>query len=123
MSSEHRANQGVQVEAGLVAERLAVDALGTAQLDGDRLAGAFLRRQLFRLESRRFAREHTLVGVPVWMDVGRDDPFEHADTILADELRAHGVHVTFQLHGGGHSGWSGRMPEYLRWYANALARC
>ena len=81
-------------------------------------AADFARHDLIR-----FAREHTLVGVPVWMDVGRDDPFEHADTILADELRAHGVHVTFQLHGGGHSGWSGRMPEYLRWYANALARC
>ena len=81
-------------------------------------AGDFAQHDLIS-----FAREHTMYGVPVWIDVGRDDPFEHADTILADELRAHGVHVTFQLHGGGHGGWSGRMPEYLRWYSNELTHC
>jgi hypothetical protein len=34
-------------------------------------------------------------------------------------LRARGVRVRFVLHGGGHSGWSSRMPEYLRFYASA----
>jgi hypothetical protein len=23
------------------------------------------------------------------------------------------------VHGGGHSGWSGRMPDYLRFYVDA----
>ncbi len=59
----------------------------------------------------------------VWIDVGRDDPFRDADTTLAHELRIHGGRVTFQLHDGGHSGWSGRMAEYLRFYARALATC
>ena len=71
----------------------------------------------------RFAAARRLYGVPVWFDVGRDDPFASSDAALARELRAHGTKVTFQLHGGGHGGWSGRMPEYLRWYAAMLARC
>jgi enterochelin esterase-like enzyme len=54
----------------------------------------------------------------VWIDVGRDDPFEQADVALAHELRAHGTDVRLQVHDGGHSGWSGRMGEYLRFYAS-----
>ena len=68
-----------------------------------------------------FARERTLYRVPVWIDVGRDDPFLQADTQLARALRARGTQVRFVLHGGGHSGWSGRMGEYLRFYAAACA--
>ena len=44
-----------------------------------------------------------------------------ADTTLAHELRARGTRVYLTLHGGGHSGWSGRMAEYLRFYARACA--
>jgi acetyl esterase/lipase len=60
---------------------------------------------------------------PTRIDVGRDDPFARADTTLANELRAHGVEVTFQLVNGGHGGWAHRMPGYLRWYASELRRC
>ncbi len=38
-----------------------------------------------------------------------------------NELRAHGTKVSFAVHGGGHSGWSGRMAEYLRFYVSACA--
>jgi len=66
-----------------------------------------------------FARAETSYRVPVWIDVGRDDPFLHADTALARELRARGTRVRLDVHGGGHGGWSGRMGEYLRFYAAA----
>jgi hypothetical protein len=36
-------------------------------------------------------------------------------------LRDHGTRVRLAVHGGGHSGWSGRMGEYLRFYAAACA--
>jgi S-formylglutathione hydrolase FrmB len=68
-----------------------------------------------------FARGQRLYRVPVWIDVGRGDPFMRADTELARALRAQGTQVRFVLHGGGHSGWSGRMGEYLRFYAQACA--
>jgi S-formylglutathione hydrolase FrmB len=69
------------------------------------------------------ARDRKLIGVPTWIDVGRDDPFAHADTTLAGELRARGTPVRFQLVAGGHGGWSQRMPRYLRWYAARLKGC
>ena len=60
-----------------------------------------------------------LYDVPVWIDVGQDDPFREADTALAHELQSHGTRVRLLVHGGGHSGWSARMPDYLRFYAGA----
>jgi poly(3-hydroxybutyrate) depolymerase len=91
---------------------------------GETPAGAFDDAADFaRHDLIRFARDRPLVRVPVWIDVGRGDPFASADTTLADELRAHGVRVSFHLHGGGHSGFASRMPKYLGWYAARLARC
>ncbi len=81
-------------------------------------AADFARHDLIR-----FAAARRVYAVPVWIDVGRDDPFASSDEALARELRAHGTRVTFRLHEGGHGGWTERMPEYLRWYAAALARC
>ena len=66
-----------------------------------------------------FARTKALYRVPVWIDVGREDPFLQADTALARELRARGTRVRLVVHGGGHSGWWGRIGEYLRFYAGA----
>jgi enterochelin esterase-like enzyme len=89
---------------------------------GDTPAGAFDDAPDFsRHDLLRLARTRTLYRVPVWIDVGRSDPFMNADTTLAAELRAHGTHVELTVHAGGHSGWSGRMPEYLRFYAEACA--
>jgi len=67
------------------------------------------------------ARSHRLYSVPVWIDVGRDDPFLQADSALARELAVHGTHVSLHVHGGGHGGWSKRMPQYLRFYVAACA--
>ncbi len=91
---------------------------------GDTPAGAFDDASDFaRHDLVRFARSRRLYRAPVWIDVGRDDPFRSADTTLAAELRAHATAVTFRLRPGGHAGWGPRMGEYLRFYARALARC
>jgi poly(3-hydroxybutyrate) depolymerase len=85
-------------------------------------AGAFDDAEDFaRHDLIGFARARRLYRVPVWIDVGRDDPFLQADQALAQELRARGDRVRLVVHGGGHSGWSGRMGEYLRFYAAACA--
>ena len=60
---------------------------------------------------------------PILVDVGRTDGFRFADQQLANDLRAHGANVTFRFQPGGHSGWRGRMDQYLRFYAAALAHC
>jgi S-formylglutathione hydrolase FrmB len=91
---------------------------------GETAAGAFDDAADFeRHDLIRFARDRRLYRIPVWLDVGREDPFARADETLSRELRAHGVRVTFHLHGGGHSGWSHRTPAYLRWYAGRLEAC
>jgi enterochelin esterase-like enzyme len=88
----------------------------------DTPAGAFDDAQDFaRHDLLRFAQTRTLYRVPVWIDVGRDDPFLRADTMLARELRARGASVRLAVHGGGHSGWSSRMGEYIRFYARSCA--
>jgi enterochelin esterase-like enzyme len=58
--------------------------------------------------------------MPVWIDVGTDDPFRSADTLFA--IR---VHADFHVWPGGHGGgyWKRHMRAYLRWYATELARC
>jgi predicted esterase/Flp pilus assembly pilin Flp len=87
---------------------------------GDTPAGAFDDADDFaRHDVLRFAEQRRLYPVPVWIDVGRDDPFYDADTSLARELRAHGTRVELHVHAGGHGGWAGRMGEYLRFYAAA----
>ena len=87
---------------------------------GDTPAGAFDDASDFgRHDLIRVATARRLYRQPVWIDVGRDDPFYEADRTLARELRAHGTRVHLWLHGGGHGGWAGRMRQYLRWYAGA----
>ena len=87
---------------------------------GDSASGAFDDAADFgRHDLIALARMRRLYDVPVWIDVGQDDPFREADTALAHELQSHGTRVRFFVHGGGHSGWSARMPDYLRFYAGA----
>jgi enterochelin esterase-like enzyme len=64
-------------------------------------------------------------STPLWMDVGRSDPFRAADTALAHELRGDGARVTFHIYPGGHEDgyWSSHWRQYMRFYARALSRC
>jgi enterochelin esterase-like enzyme len=60
---------------------------------------------------------------PVWLDVGKDDPFYASTSHLAAELRAGGEKVTLHRWSGGHDGtyWRSHYDEYLRFYARACA--
>ncbi|MFL5936881.1 MAG: alpha/beta hydrolase [Gaiellaceae bacterium] len=89
---------------------------------GDTAAGAFDDAEDFaRHDVLAAARSTRIYDVPVWIDVGRDDPFAQADAALARTLSEHGTRVSYQLHGGGHGGWTDRMPQYLRFYSRACA--
>ena len=85
---------------------------------GDTPAGAFDDAEDFaRHDVIAAARARRVYRVPVWIDVGRDDPFAEADRTLASALRAHGTRVAFHLHGGGHGGWTephAAVPALLR---------
>ena len=88
---------------------------------GDTPAGAFDDAADFaRNDLIRFARHRRLYRVPVWLDVGTDDPFRSADTTLARQLRKHGTHVRFHVWPGGHDGayWNAHIGRYLRFYAS-----
>jgi len=63
--------------------------------------------------------------MPVWIDVGTQDPFRSADTAFAGALRAHGGRVTFHVWPGSHSGayWASHMAQYISFYSRALAAC
>ena len=72
---------------------------------GDTPSGAFDDAQDFaRRDLLRFAMTRTLYRVPVWIDVGRSDPFMQADTTLAHELRARDA----------------RIPHLARWRTRRL---
>jgi len=94
---------------------------------GESAAGAFDEAADFaRHDVIAAARAGPLAGgVPVWIDVGTQDPFRSADTLLASLLRAHGQPVTFHLWPGGHDDayWNSHWSAYLAFYATALARC
>ncbi len=64
-------------------------------------------------------------GMAVWIDVGTQDPFRVADTRLAEELRHDGQRVQYHVWPGAHEGsyWDSHWASYLRFYADALARC
>jgi enterochelin esterase-like enzyme len=90
---------------------------------GETPAGAFDDAADFgRHDVIAAARTRRLYREPVWIDVGRDDPFFKADLALAHALEAKGTKVSLHVHGGGHSGWAGRMGEYLRFYVTACRR-
>jgi S-formylglutathione hydrolase FrmB len=57
---------------------------------------------------------------PVWLDVGRRDPFRSATVALARRM---GVRV--RVWAGGHDGayWRRHVGAYVRFYARALKRC
>jgi S-formylglutathione hydrolase FrmB len=63
--------------------------------------------------------------VPVWLDVGTDDPFRAADTAFATALRRRDVSVRFHIWPGAHeqSYWRAHVDAYIRFYAQALSTC
>lgn len=63
--------------------------------------------------------------VPLWLDVGRSDPFAAANRRVAAALRRNGETVTARFPAGDHDGayWRAHIADYLRFYASALADC
>ena len=83
-------------------------------------ASDFGRHDLFSVAATR-----RLYRVPVWIDVGTEDPFRGADTEFAKTLQAHGVHTRFHVWPGAHAYpyWHAHVAAYLRFYAAALRSC
>jgi predicted esterase len=71
------------------------------------------------------ARAGAYDHVPVRIDGGTNDPFHDADAAFVSVLRSRGDAVTYHVWPGGHTGsyWHAHMAAYLRFYADALARC
>jgi S-formylglutathione hydrolase FrmB len=85
-------------------------------------AGAFDDAEDFaRHDLLRFARQgERFHGAPLWLDVGRDDPFHLTTVELAKQTGA-SLHV---WPGGPDTHyWRVHIGEYLRFYADALAEC
>jgi S-formylglutathione hydrolase FrmB len=61
----------------------------------------------------------------IWNDYGRSDPFRGYNEGFVDYLEGGGTDVSAHSWPGGHtdSYWTAHWPQYLRFYANALARC
>jgi S-formylglutathione hydrolase FrmB len=61
----------------------------------------------------------------LWLDGGTDDPFRRAADAFAARLRAAGTPLARHVSPGGHDSryWLAHWPEYLRFYARALASC
>lgn len=64
-------------------------------------------------------------GIPLWLDGGDGDPFRPGIDAFAAALRAGGADVRSRTWPGAHDGdyWRAHMRAYLRFYADALARC
>ena len=91
---------------------------------GDTPAGAFDDAADFtRNDLIALALSRSPYRASVWIDVGRNDPFRQADTVLAHELEADGARVTFHVWPGGHNShyWHRHIARYLRYYAAACA--
>ncbi len=64
-------------------------------------------------------------SIPIWNDVGDEDPFRVYDEGFVDALAAGDAELTAHRWPGGHetSYWDAHWPAYLRFYAKALASC
>jgi len=71
------------------------------------------------------ARRGAFDRLQVWIDGGTADPFRAADAAFVELLHRRGVHVTYHVWPGGHTGsyWNRHMASYLEFYAAALAAC
>ena len=71
------------------------------------------------------SHRHPYGTTPLWIDRGRRDPFAPYDAEIVRALKARGAHLESHLWPGAHTGayWRSHMARYLRFYAEALARC
>ncbi len=101
------------------------------QAAGETAAGAFDDAEDFTAHdvvgmARTSDGAAALSRQPLWIDAGEEDPFLPGDRALVDALHAAGAtSVQVDTRPGGHDGayWKRRWPQYLRFYARALARC
>lgn len=74
-----------------------------------------------------YARSHRrpFGSTPLWIDHGDRDPFAAADAQVVRALRADGSRVSSHVWPGAHETayWRAHTARYLRFYADALARC
>jgi enterochelin esterase-like enzyme len=64
-------------------------------------------------------------STPLWVDRGARDPFAPYDQEVVRALQSSGAHVESHVWPGEHTDtyWRAHMARYLRFYADALARC
>ena len=95
------------------------------EVDPERLmadAEDFARHDLLAVDR---ANPRVYGHAPLWIDTGTEDFFRQADTEFAHLLEAGGEDVTFHVWPGGHAEqhWDGHFPQYIQFFARALARC
>jgi poly(3-hydroxybutyrate) depolymerase len=75
----------------------------------------------------RYVRTHAhpYGSMPLWIDRGARDPFTAYDREIVRALKDRGARVQSHVWPGAHTGsyWRAHMARYLRFYADALARC
>jgi S-formylglutathione hydrolase FrmB len=64
-------------------------------------------------------------AIPIWNDAGNEDPFLISDVALDETLEGAGANLSAHTWPGSHehSYWDRHWGAYLRFYADALARC
>jgi enterochelin esterase-like enzyme len=95
---------------------------------GDSAPGAFDDAADFsRHDVYAYARSHRRPygSTSLWIDRGDRDPFAAADAQVVRALRANGATVSSHVWPGEHETeyWRAHTRQYLRFYADALARC
>ena len=98
------------------------------QTAGETAAGAFDDADDFAAHdviAAVLANPDAFTGQPLWLDAGDEDPFIPGDEALIAALESAGADITSKFEPGGHDSdyWDPRWPEYLRFYARALAHC
>jgi S-formylglutathione hydrolase FrmB len=85
-------------------------------------ASDFARHDVYRYVR---SHAHPYGSTPLWIDRGTRDPFGPYDASIARELRRRGANLQSHVWPGAHTGsyWRAHMARYLRFYADALARC
>ena len=91
----------------------------------DSAAGAFDDAEDFERHDLLARAEEGGIGIPVWLDVGEDDPFRATTTELADSLESRATDVSLSVAPGGHDEdyWWARVDDYLGFYSRALTGC